>query len=98
NVREDSPIDSVHELLEHSRANPGALNYGSAGSGSAHHLAMEGFKQVTGFDAIHVPYKGGAPAWTALMSGEIQVLFDSPPGPLLYPGRVKPLAVTGPTR
>ncbi|MGE4335930.1 MAG: Bug family tripartite tricarboxylate transporter substrate binding protein [Pigmentiphaga sp.] len=97
-VQQESPFQSVTDLLAYGKANPGKLNYGSAGAGSAHHLAMEGFKQVSGFDAVHVPYKGGAPAWTALLGGEIQVLFDSAPGPLLYPGRVRPLAVTGPER
>lgn len=97
-VQQESPFQSVTDLLAYGKANPGKLNYGSAGAGSAHHLAMEGFKQVSGFDAVHVPYKGGAPAWTALLGGEIQVLFDSAPGPLLYPGRVRPLAVTGPAR
>ncbi|MDB5943636.1 MAG: hypothetical protein JWQ13_3202 [Ramlibacter sp.] len=92
------PVNNLKELLDYAKKNPGTLNYGSAGPGSAHHLAMEGFKQASGVDALHVPYKGGAPAWTALLGGEIQLLFDSAPGPLLHPGKVKPIAVTGPTR
>ena len=97
-VQKDFPVNNVSELLAYAKANPGKLSYGSAGTGSAHHLAMEGFKQISGMDALHVPYKGGAPAWTGLMSGEIQLLFDSAPGPLLYPTKVKPIAVTGPSR
>lgn len=97
-VQQGFPVNNVKELLAYAQQNPGKLTYGSAGSGSAHHLAMEGFKQVSGLDALHVPYRGGAPAWTALLGGEINLLFDSMPGPLLYPGRVKPIAVTGETR
>lgn len=97
-VQKDFPASNVKELLAHAKQNAGRLTYGSAGAGSAHHLAMEGFKQVSGMEALHVPYRGGAPAWTALLGGEIHMLFDSMPGPLLYPGRVKPIAVTGDAR
>ena len=97
-VQKDLSIKNVKELLAYGKAHPGKLNYGSAGAGSAHHLAMEEFKQASGLDAVHVPYKGGAPAWTALLGGAIHLMFDSAPGPLLNPGRVKPIAVSGATR
>ena len=92
------PVHDVKELVELARKNPGKLNAGSAGQGSVHHFALEMFKQAAGIDIVHVPYKGGAPAWTALIAGDIDLLFDSMPGPLMYPGRVRPLAVAGPHR
>ena len=97
-VAKNLPVNNVGELLAYAKQNPGKLNYASAGPGSAHHLAMEGFKQVSGMEVFHIPYKGGAPAWPALLAGEVQMLFDSMPGPLMHVGHVKPIAVTGPTR
>lgn len=97
-VRTESPVRSAMQFIELARKDPGKLNYGSAGQGSAHHLAMETLKRAAAIQVVHVPYKGGAPAWTGLMGGEVDTLFDSMPGPLLYPGRVRPLAVTGPSR
>jgi len=63
-----------------------------------HHLALEMFKQAAKLDIAHVPYKGGGPAWAALLAGDIDLLFDSMPGPLPYAGRVRPLAIAGPNR
>lgn len=97
-VRNDLPVSTAAQFVALAKKEPGKLQYGSAGQGSAHHLAMETLKQATQIDVLHVPYKGGAPAWVALMGGEIDALFDSMPGPLMYPGRIKPLAVTGPKR
>jgi tripartite-type tricarboxylate transporter receptor subunit TctC len=88
----------VAEFLDHARKNRGKLNFGSAGIGSVHHLAGELLKQVAGIDMVHVPFKGSGPAWTALMAGDIDLLFDSMPGPLLYPGKVRPIAIAGPKR
>ncbi|MES2561089.1 MAG: tripartite tricarboxylate transporter substrate-binding protein, partial [Pseudomonadota bacterium] len=64
-------------LIAHAKANPGALNFGSAGTGAASHLAMEHFKSVAGVDIVHVPYTGSAPAVVALLSGEIQLSMFS---------------------
>jgi tripartite-type tricarboxylate transporter receptor subunit TctC len=70
------PASSVAELLALARAQPGKLNFGSYGSGSSNHLATELFRAMTGASIVHVPYKGAAPAITALLSGEVQLMFD----------------------
>ena len=69
------PAKTVEDLIAYAKANPGKINYASAGSGTANHIAAEMFKMMTGVDMVHVPYKGGAPANLALMSGEVQVMF-----------------------
>ena len=97
-VRNSLPVHNLAEFLDHARKNRGKLNFGSAGIGSVHHLAAEILKQVTEIEMVHVPYKGGGQAWPALLSGDVDLLFDSMPGPLLYPGRVRPIAVAGPKR
>ena len=97
-VRNSLPVHNVAEFLDHARKNRGKLNFGSAGIGSVHHLAAEILKQATGIDMVHVPYKGSGPAYRAMMSGEVDLLFGSMPGPVLYPGRVRPIAVAGPKR
>ena len=97
-VKNSLPVNNVKELVELAKKNPGKLNSGSAGQGSVHHLALEMFKQSAGLDIVHVPYKGGAPAWTALIAGDIDMLFDSMPGPYMFRGQAKPLAVAGPQR
>ena len=97
-VKNSLPVNDLQGLVELARKNPGKLNSGSAGQGSVHHLALEMFKQASGLDIVHVPYKGGAPAWTALIAGDIDMLFDSMPGPLMFAGRAKPIAVAGPQR
>ena len=97
-VRNSLPVHNLAEFLDYARKNRGKLNFGSAGIGSVHHLAGEMLKQASGIDMVHVPFKGSGPAWAALMSGDVDLLFDSMPGPLLYPGRVRPIAVAGPKR
>ena len=97
-VKNSLPANDIRELVEMAKKNPGKLNSGSAGQGSVHHLALELFKQVAGIDIVHVPYKGGAPAWTAVIAGDIDMLFDSMPGPYMFRGQAKPLAVAGPQR
>jgi tripartite-type tricarboxylate transporter receptor subunit TctC len=97
-VKNSLPVNDVRELVELARKNPGKLNSGSAGNGSVHHLALEMFKQAANIDIVHVPYKGGAPAWTAVIAGDIDMLFDSMPGPYMFRGQAKPLAVAGPAR
>jgi len=88
------PARNVAELVAHARSNPGKLNYGSVGIGSAHHLAGEMLKLRTGIDMAHVPYKGSGPARAALLAGEVQVLFDSAIMPLARQGQVRVLGVT----
>jgi tripartite-type tricarboxylate transporter receptor subunit TctC len=71
------PAKTVAELVTYARKNPGKLNFGSAGTGGSTHLAGEMFRQMAGLDMVHIPYKGMAPALQDLISGNIQVLFDS---------------------
>jgi len=97
-LKNSLPAKNLKELIELAKKNPGKLNSGSAGQGSVHHLALEMFKQAAGLDIVHVPFKGGGPSWTALIAGDIDMMFDSMPGPLLYPGRVNPVAIAGPSR
>src|SRR4051794_4372584 len=95
-VHPNVPAKSVQELIALARKEPGALTYGSSGTGNAGHLAGELFKSMAKVDMVHVPYKGGAPAMTALLSGEVQLIFASPPTAQaqVKAGRVRPLAVT----
>jgi tripartite-type tricarboxylate transporter receptor subunit TctC len=89
------PAKTVAELVAYAKQNPGKLNFGSAGTGGSTHLAGEMFRQMAGIDMVHVPYKGMAPALTDLLSGNIQVLFDSV-GTALPPikaGLLQPIAV-----
>ena len=97
-VKPSLGVKNLKDVIELARRNPGKLNAGSAGQGSVHHLALEQFKQAAGLNIVHVPFKGGAPAWTALLGGEIDIVFDSMPGPLLFPGKVQPIAIAGPER
>jgi len=71
------PAKTVAEFVAYARQNPGKLNFGSAGTGGTIHLAGEMFKQMAGVDMVHVPYKGAGPALTDLLSGNIQVMFDT---------------------
>lgn len=99
-VRADSQFKSVKDLIEYAKANPGKLNYGSTGSGSSNHLSMELFLEMTGTKMTHIPYKGSAPAVTALLAGDIDVLFDNVPN--VYPNiaaeKLVALATTGTQR
>jgi tripartite-type tricarboxylate transporter receptor subunit TctC len=92
--------NSLKELLEMARKEPGAFNYGTAGNGSANHLAGEMLKSMAGVDLTHVPYKGGGPAITAALGGEIQLVVAFPLAamPHIKAGKLKALAVTGPKR
>jgi tripartite-type tricarboxylate transporter receptor subunit TctC len=96
-TRKDLGIKNVNELIAYAKKNPGKLNYGSTGSGSSNHLSMELLMSMTGIKLTHVPYKGSAPAVTALMAGEIDVLFDNIPNIIgqIKAGTVTPIAVTG---
>ena len=86
---------SVGELIAYAKANPGKVNFGSSGIGSAAHLTSELLKQTTGTDMLHVPYKGTAPALQAMIGGEIQFLIDVPSSmmPQVRGGKVKALAM-----
>ena len=75
-VHPSVPANNLRELVAYAKANPGKLNFGSFGNGSSNHLAWELLKQGTGMDLVHVPYKGGAPLITALLSNEIQASLD----------------------
>jgi len=81
-VRNELPVNNVREFLEYARKNPGKLNYGSTGSGSSNHLTMELLMKMTGVKLAHIPYKGSAPAVTAMLGGEIDALFDNVPNVL----------------
>src|SRR3954469_6643416 len=72
------PVKDVKELIAYAKANPGKLNFGSSGIGAAAHLTCELFKQTTGIDIVHVPFKGTAPAMQAAMANDIQILVDTP--------------------
>jgi tripartite-type tricarboxylate transporter receptor subunit TctC len=99
-VRNELPVSNVRELLEYVRKNPGKLNYGSTGSGSSNHLSMELFMKMTGTKLAHIPYKGSAPAVTALLGGEIDALFDNVPNVLQHikAGKMKVIGVSGQQR
>jgi tripartite-type tricarboxylate transporter receptor subunit TctC len=94
------PARTMREFLALARAQPGKLNYGSAGTGSVNHLALELLKWRTGVDIVHVPYKGIAPATQDLLSGHIESMTASIPAtlPYLAQNKVRVLAVTGPRR
>ena len=91
---------SVKELVALAKSKNGELTYGSSGLGSSLHLSMELFKSAAGMDVRHVPYKGSALADTALVAGEVNMMFDNMPSilPSAQAGKVRPLAVTGPKR
>lgn len=89
-------INSVADLIAYGKNNPGKLNYGSGGNGSAGHLAGELLKARTKLDAVHVPYQGASPAQLALLSGQTQFMFDNQAAAagLIKDGKVNALAVT----
>jgi tripartite-type tricarboxylate transporter receptor subunit TctC len=99
-INVDVPANSMREFLALARREPGKLNYGSAGTGSINHLALELLKARTGVDIVHVPYRGIADATKDLLGGQIQAITASIPAtlPLLAERRVKVLAVTGAKR
>src|ERR1700726_4386237 len=93
-------IKTYAELVAYAKANPGQLNYASAGVGTTPHLAAELWKARTGIDAVHVPYKGIGASYTDMMSNKVQIAFSSIAGalPFTSDGRVIPLATTGAQR
>ena len=91
---------SVQELIALAKANPGRLNFGSGGVGSTPHLSVELFKSAAGIDAVHVPYKGGAPALNDLISGQLSFMIENVPGtmPFVKGGKLRALAITSAQR
>ena len=99
-VHPSVPAKTLGELLALARAKPGTLNYGSSGPGSNYHMAGELLKNLTGIDIVHVPYKGSTGARNDILSGQIQILFDSVPtmAPQIKAGMVRALGTSGKTR
>jgi tripartite-type tricarboxylate transporter receptor subunit TctC len=99
-VNPSVPAKSVPELIAYARANPGKLNMASAGNGSSGHMAGELFKMMTGVDMQHIPYRGGPPALTDLLGGQVQLIFTPAPDVIEHvkAGRLRALAVTSATR
>jgi tripartite-type tricarboxylate transporter receptor subunit TctC len=99
-VPERSPIKSLKELIAFAKAKPGTLNYGSSGPGSNYHMAGELIKNLAGLDIVHVPYKGSTGARADIISGQIDMMFDSVPtmAPTIEGGRVKALGTSGKAR
>jgi tripartite-type tricarboxylate transporter receptor subunit TctC len=99
-VNPSVPIRTVPEFIAYAKANPGRINMASAGNGTTSHLAGELFKMMTGVNIVHVPYRGGGPALTDLLAGQVQVFFP----PMVVPigqvraGKLRALAVTTATR
>jgi tripartite-type tricarboxylate transporter receptor subunit TctC len=93
-------VNNVKEFIALAKSKPGALNYASSGVGSNYHMAGELFKNLTGTDILHVPYKGSAGARNDIISGQIEMMFDSVPtmAQMIQAGRVKALGTTGKVR
>ncbi len=95
-VNPSVPVASIPEFIAYAKANPGKMNYGSAGPGTPQNIACELFKMMAGVDLVHVPYRGGAPATTDLLAGHLQVIFSpvSESIQFIKAGKLRPLAVT----
>ncbi len=94
------PVNSLKEFLALAKAKPGQLNYASSGPGSNYHMAAELVKNLAGIDIVHVPYKGSTGARNDIISGQIEMMFDSVPtmAPMIETGRVKALGTSGRVR
>jgi tripartite-type tricarboxylate transporter receptor subunit TctC len=99
-VHPSLPVNSVKELIEYARRQPGKLNYASAGIGTGPHLAGELFKSMAKVDLVHVPFKGAAPAVPELLAGRVEVSFLnlSPQLPHVKAGRLRPLGIASARR
>jgi tripartite-type tricarboxylate transporter receptor subunit TctC len=99
-VHPKTGITSLAQLIARAKAQPGKLNYASAGSGTPSHISAETFKRLAGVDIMHVPYKGGAPSGVAALAGEVDVIVGTPPviAPYLPDKRLIALCVTYPQR
>ena len=99
-VHPSIPVNNLKEFIAYAKANPGKLNYASQGNGSVSHIGTEMFKQITGVDMVHVPYKGSGPAIQDVLAGQVQVFISTPPSLMqhIQSGKLKGLAVTGKNR
>jgi len=98
-VHPSVPVKNFQEFVEYAKKVNPPLSYASAGNGSQHQMAMEMLKLRAGIDLLHVPYKGGAPAATATVAGEVSAMFSgASTGPLIHAGRLRGLAATGRSR
>jgi tripartite-type tricarboxylate transporter receptor subunit TctC len=99
-VNPSVPAKTVPEFIAYAKANSGKINMASAGNGSVQHVSGELFKMMTGVSLVHVPYRGGAPALTDLIGGQVQVMFDALTNSIEYikAGKLRALAVTTATR
>ena len=91
----EQPYKTIKELTDYARAHPGKLTYGSAGIGTSQHIAGELYKSMARVDVVHVPYKGGAPAMTDLLGGQVNLLFTQAPSaqPQVKAGKARALAI-----
>lgn len=99
-VHPSVPVNNLKEFIAYAKTNPGKLNYASQGNGSVSHIGTEIFKQTTGIDMVHVPYKGSGPAIQDVLAGQVQVFISTPPSLMQHvqSGKLKGLAVTGKNR
>src|ERR1700687_5880474 len=99
-VNPSLPIKSIPELIAYAKANPGKLNMASSGNGSTIHMSGELFKMLTGINMVHVPYRGGAPALTDLIAGQVHVMFDNIPTSAehIKAGKLRGVGVTSTAR
>jgi tripartite-type tricarboxylate transporter receptor subunit TctC len=99
-VNPSVPAKTVPEFIAYAKANPGKINMASAGNGSSSHVFGELFKMMAGVNIVHVPYRGGAPALTDLLAGQVQAIFVPVPASIEYvrAGKLRALAVTTTTR
>ena len=95
-VHQNVPAKNIQELIALAKSQPGKLNYGSAGSGTAHHMIGEMFKMQVGVDIVHVPYKGSSPAVADLLGGQLDIMFDTVTSglPQVKAGKLRALAVS----
>jgi tripartite-type tricarboxylate transporter receptor subunit TctC len=99
-VPANSPFRSVKDIIAAAKASPGKLSFASGGLGGSHHLSGEMFKSLAGLSIVHIPYKGGAPATTDLMGGQIDMMFEQmyAAAPSIRGGKLRALAITSKVR
>jgi tripartite-type tricarboxylate transporter receptor subunit TctC len=99
-VHPDVPVKTIAELIAYAKANPGKVNYASAGNGTSPHLAAELFRAMTGIDIVHIPYRGSGPALKDMIAGQVQLMFDpiASSVELVKGGQLRALAVTSAER